>query len=261
MAGVAQDAVSFETQTRERHLSHPVLVELAGLDRLKTWSLIVTLFGDLEGISLTGKQIGHFLADVGIKPEAARVALHRLKKDGWIETRKDGREVRYRMSDHGLRETASVSTDVYRQDVKYPEGFRLFLVDEDDGAGPMPKSAIHLFRNILLVPARSPDIPENAVPLVSENPLPQWVLSRLVSPALCRLATRVSACCQAFRESRETFSQDEGNAVRLLVLHHWRKMALRPATWAHIALQPGGALAVCHLEATALLAQLRRPEG
>ena len=65
---------------------------LLGLESTKTWSLIATLFGDLDGDELSGKALWSLLAPLGIKPEATRVALHRLKKDGWIVAKKAGRE-------------------------------------------------------------------------------------------------------------------------------------------------------------------------
>ena len=52
-----------------------MVTELVALDTLKTWSLIVTLFGDLEEKELSGAQIRTLLGHIGIKPEAIRVAL------------------------------------------------------------------------------------------------------------------------------------------------------------------------------------------
>ena len=81
-----------------------LIEDLSSLETIKTWSLIVTLFGDLDGepqVVLSGKDIGAILGHIGIKPEATRVALHRLKRDGWIDTQRAGREVFYSLSDRG----------------------------------------------------------------------------------------------------------------------------------------------------------------
>jgi hypothetical protein len=46
--------------------------------------------------------------------------------------------------------------------------------------------------------------------------------------------------------------------LRLLVLHYWRRMALRSGSWALIALEPEGVLARCHASVTAYLANSPR---
>ena len=108
-----------------------LIEDLANIEKIKTWSLIVTMFGDLDEChpqSLSGKEIGAILGHIGIKPEAVRVALHRLKKDGWIHATKSGREVEYGLSQNGLQETAAVYDDVYRRTVKYSNGWK-WLID------------------------------------------------------------------------------------------------------------------------------------
>ena len=80
---------------KDPHLTpaETLIEDLSALEPIKTWSLIVTLFGDLNGQPVTGKQLGAILGRVGIKTEAMRVALHRLRKEGWIVSTKIGREV------------------------------------------------------------------------------------------------------------------------------------------------------------------------
>ena len=55
---------------------------LGGDDMPRVWSLIVTVFGDLaqrNGDEIAGPVLGEILAPVGVRPEAMRVALHRLR--------------------------------------------------------------------------------------------------------------------------------------------------------------------------------------
>ena len=65
-----------------------VVSDLRGDIPPRVWSLLVTVFGDLaqDGSALPGTVLGEIMSRVGIKPEAMRVALHRLRKDGWIES-------------------------------------------------------------------------------------------------------------------------------------------------------------------------------
>jgi len=55
---------------------------LAAGDRNRVWSLVVTIFGDLAqgtGDTLSMQTLARITEPLGVKPEALRVALHRLK--------------------------------------------------------------------------------------------------------------------------------------------------------------------------------------
>ncbi|MBK0420300.1 phenylacetic acid-responsive transcriptional repressor [Leucobacter sp. CSA1] len=70
-------------------------------------ALVFTLFGDYlrycgEGeVPLSGltRMLEHF----GVDPGTTRVVMTRLRKEGWFESRRNGREVRYLLSDKGWR--------------------------------------------------------------------------------------------------------------------------------------------------------------
>jgi len=60
----------------------------------RVWSLMISLFGDLarrEGDVIDGPVLSAIMAAMDVRPEAARVALHRLRKDNWIASEKQGR--------------------------------------------------------------------------------------------------------------------------------------------------------------------------
>lgn len=130
--------------------------DLNGVDTIKTWSLIITMLGDLgsnAAASLSGKEINLILGHIGIKSEATRVALHRLKKDGWLDTTKVGREVIYQLSENGLEQTSAAYEDVYREGIKYPDGWQLTLHPPNDSALEEQNShGIVLLKNVKLVP-------------------------------------------------------------------------------------------------------------
>jgi len=91
----------------------PVLTAPQGM---KLWSVIVTILGDLlpEGdADVSGLVLSALIERMGLQPQAMRVALHRLKRDGWIESRKDGRVGYYRLSDMGRAQAAEVSEAIY----------------------------------------------------------------------------------------------------------------------------------------------------
>jgi phenylacetic acid degradation operon negative regulatory protein len=229
-----------------------LIEELVALEPIKTWSLIVTLFGDMNGKEITGKDLGLLLGRVGIKTEAMRVALHRLRKDGWIESTKSGREVTYRLSSHGLSETRAAYEDVYRQDTKYPDGWVTCWVRQGFAAPPL---SIPIDKALVLMPATAAAKAENVVTLKFDDyPPPKWFSSGLVQDKVLRQASRIFDLA-ASAEIHRMQSLPQA-AIRLILLHHWRKMALRPAVWAHISLNPKGPLALCHGRVTDLLSTL-----
>ncbi|MEL6954348.1 MAG: hypothetical protein AAFN09_15900 [Pseudomonadota bacterium] len=228
------------------------IAELVGLDTLKTWSLIATLFGDLDGEELSGAQIRRLLSHIGLKPEAIRVALHRLRSDGWIVSTKQGREAVYRMSPTARAETRTVAPSIYRDPAEPAEPWQFELFRD----APTNPRAILLNRNLGLVPGGAGNSdPETLALRLDGATLPAWVESSLVSDHLRDIAQRLSALAAGYTgQAREI----DALTTRLLVLHHWRRIALRPGSWAHASLLPQGAIARCHVAVFDFLARTER---
>ena len=235
----------------------PLIQDLVELEPIKLWSLIVTLLGDLSGDEITGKQLRAILQPIGIKPEATRVAIHRLKQDDWIVTQKSGREASYQLSQKGRCETAKVYEDVYRQDVKYPDGWRLMITSKacQDLCDLSPRICVG--RNLCLVP-REVDISASDtldVEIVNQ-PLPNWFQERFLDDGLLQSAEKLAEFSRQVANLQLT--SEIQVSLRLLLLHKWRKMALRPACWAHISMIPDGPIAQCHKSVTDFLANTER---
>jgi len=82
----------------------------------RVWSLLVTVFGELaqdEGAQISALMLRQICALIGIKPEAMRVALHRLRKDGWIGNQRTGRSSAYFLTDWGRAQSAAASPRIY----------------------------------------------------------------------------------------------------------------------------------------------------
>ena len=238
-----------------------LIEDLASIETLKTWSLIVTMFGDLDEDdlqSLSGKEIGSLLGHIGIKPEAVRVARHRLKKDGWIYATKSGREVEYNLSQNGLLETAAVYDDVYRRTVKYTNGWKL-LLDGKDQVNESNRSqvGIQLFKNIVLTPQSliRDDRGKMDIDFDRSN-VPSWFVDRIIPSNIIDIADQLNNLAFYFDAEFKSEGSLDNAAVRLLFLHHWRKMALRENTWAHIWLFETGPIAQCHAQITGILQRL-----
>ncbi len=232
--------------------------DLVELETIKVWSLIVTLFGDLgrnSPVPLSGKQIRHLLVHIGIKPPAIRVALHRLKKDGWIETTKngdDGREVSYVLSDKGFAETLSASSDIYRNSAKYADGWTLQIQLEEPA--DHAQNQIAVFKNVVLVPKINCGPTSNVLDLsIPLGGVPDWLIERIVPQKVDTVAHEYTKILSEVDELLDQIGDLDRSAIRLLSLHHWRKMALRDNTWFHIWFFKDGSLAQCHRSITDLL--------
>ncbi|MFK7860781.1 MAG: hypothetical protein AB8B64_18330 [Granulosicoccus sp.] len=239
---------------------------LVALEPIKVWSLIITLFGDRSAkgasVALSGKQIRGLLEHIGVKADTTRVALHRLKKEGWITTAKHGREVAYRLSDHGCTQTASAYDDVYRQSVKYETGWKLQLSLQETGAflpGAMP-----VLRNIVLLPEEAQDTHSDNMDLsLVAADVPPWFVNLVLPPKHLAIAEGYLQIVANLGPVIECSAELDKSALRLLIVHHWRKMALRNSTWFHIWVDEQGAFGACHRWVmTLLLGSLyRRPDN
>lgn len=230
--------------------------KLFELGPIKTWSLIVTAFGDREGHELSGKELRALMEPLGVKPEATRVALHRLKKDGWIVSQRSGREVIYRLSKSARDDTQAVYDNVYQRNVKYPEGWQFLLLEDTQYEIEKTMPLIGITRQLVLVPKGVlVDTPASMEIQIVRDKIPIWFQNRLLSNEMLELAQRLSDYIVIYQQSADHPSSEQKSLIRLLILHHWRRLALRAPTWAHIALLPNGPVANLQKNATEFLEQ------
>lgn len=212
----------------------------------------MTLFGDLDGDELSGSQIRRLLGHIGIRPEAIRVALHRLKSDGWILASKQGREAIYRMSPMARSETNAVAPDIYQEAKKNEDGWQFHLVQNVQTT----IDTIRLGRNLVLSPTGSRVNADESLVLNAQNEsIPAWVAEMLVTEKILQLARELLGVVTS---SPDLENDLDKLVFRLLVLHHWRRIALRSGAWAHAHFVPGGDIALCHAKVAGFLAATDR---
>ena len=214
-----------------------LLQELVELAPIKTWSLIATMFGDLDHEQIRGKQASSILEASGIKPEAMRVAFHRLRKEGWLVSAKSGREVIYSLSTEARAQTHAAYDRVYSQSTPFADGWEMVLSVEDFSPSDSNAATVNIAKNIFLRPVGSSSDKTGFVVERVNDGLPDWFEDRLVPPDARRIALSTATIAA---------QKPEGQHFRLLLLHRWRLLALRNQTWAHIDLFPDGPLAQCH---------------
>lgn len=218
---------------------------VAACGPIRAWSVIVTVLGDLcrtRDDWISARVLGTLIGPLGISAQAARVAIHRLRRDGWVETDRAGRTSRYRLSAGGWDRTEAVRPRIYARSRPAPAATLVVgspdLAQADFAARLGPEAVILAPRTALVPAAARPEGAYVAVPLRGGG-VPAWIEPLLVGPPVrAGYEALASAASGAVAAAREPLA---GTAVRLAVLHHWRRLCLRhspladglmPAGWA-----------------------------
>lgn len=231
---------------------------LTGETPPRVWSLLVTVFGDLAqapGTQVSSRALSVLCDAIGVKPAALRVALHRLRKDGWIESHRDGRQSLHRLTETGLRQSIAATPRIYG--VPVPAG-RAFLSVFDRNSAADGAAGVWVAPNTLI----SADDPSRAdaftTRLHPEVHLPGWMADKLCPPETLAhalaFARRLDRCTELLSTGPCVSTLDVA-VLRVLVVHGWRRIVLKlpelpdhvfPAAW------PGAA---CRSHVQRLLAQ------
>lgn len=228
---------------------------------LKLWSVLVTCLGDVSRggtVDVSGLVLAALVERVGLQPQAMRVALHRLKRDGWVESRREGRVGYHGLSRSALTQTWAVEGRIYGPAAE-PRGWHLVGLPPDapDGLALLPDgvSAIAISRSFALVCGELSGVPEEwLVTAPSARGLPAWVRD-VVAEAACEdgfaaLERAVRAIEAVPEAGLDRF------ALRVLVLHGWRRLALRSNPAAEAALGAVRAEVSCRASVHAMLDRL-----
>jgi phenylacetic acid degradation operon negative regulatory protein len=209
----------------------------------RLWSLLITAFGDLAGGKdqvISSTALNQITAAIGLKPEATRVALHRLRKDGWIEGCRDGRRSLYALTPEGQRQTAIARPKIYDQ--PNSDDVCHMVILEPGGPEKIRASDTVLWvtPNIGLttkLPKRNFGI------ATADTGLPDWIRARVCLPELIKETRDL----QKHLEIVEHLIPDPNMltpiqiaTLRALIVHSWRRVILKapdlpdhvfPATW------------------------------
>ena len=198
----------------------------------RVWSLLVAVFGELgqDGRrKISGTLLGELTGLMGIKPEATRVALHRLKKDGWLESEKVGRKSNYFLSPLGLAKSIDATPLIYGQT---PPSNVAWVVHFDPQSSCIQTKyeGVWIAPHILL----SPQNFEHETALISmiegTKPVPDWVSAKVCTHSLVQ---SIQALTENLRDLERQLPQDielaplEIAALRILIVHSWRRIVLK----------------------------------
>lgn len=247
------------------------VARLADPQNQRVWSIIVSLFGDLAqepGDRLSGGTLTRIIGPMGVRPEAIRVALHRLRKDGWVESAREGRESRHFLTEFGRRQSAEVTPRIYMRQPDPPDEWHILIAQ--DGADARALEELLLMDGYTGV---GPNVALGEGPAPADCGgflafearavnVPGWFRARIIPDDL------KSACRSLLDDlaAADPFLPPEGHAdplqtatLRTLIVHRWRRVVLRhpdlPARF-HPPDWPGAA---CREMVFRLLDRLPRP--
>jgi phenylacetic acid degradation operon negative regulatory protein len=216
------------------------IAALAALAPLRVWSAIITIFGDsvrVRGGTVAATTLAAIAERLDIRPEALRVALHRLVRDGWVTRTRQGRHAFYSLSAEGVAKFEPATRRIYAAGPAETGPWRLAVLPADAaresaeaaarGAGFHPVAP-----GVLLGPAGAGAAPDGAfvVEGAPGRPLPGWLTAGFGPPDLARDYARLAAELDALRDwlaGGATPAPLDAVALRTLVIHQWRRLLLR----------------------------------
>lgn len=209
--------------------------------RLRVWSIIVTIMGDV--VETTGGEISIAeLIDIckllDIEPQAVRTAMSRLGKEGWVDRIPDGRSAYYRFSDKRRDEFNEATQYIYANpdiaNIDWNFGImpplnlieKQMLLDEMTSAHPITvNNQIITWRKDL-----SGNIPKKINDLLTifqTKPI-QWGEKCIEQISPSPQQNLISALLQILNSlDPEVIEAQDALIVRVLMIHFWRRLVLR----------------------------------
>ncbi|MFG6529405.1 MULTISPECIES: PaaX family transcriptional regulator C-terminal domain-containing protein [unclassified Sulfitobacter] len=243
-----------------------VVAALAGLGGQRVWSLMVSLFGDLaqgQGDAIDGPVLSQIMAALDVRPEASRVALHRLRNDGWLQSHKVGRISQHSLTAQGRAESAAASPRIYAAPPDLSEPWQMVVTEEN---GRETDSALREAGFIAALPRAYVGRAESAAPTgcltLPGTPPPEW-LRRAVEPAELEgdydaLLAALTAL-DAELPAPEQLTPLDVAVLRCLIVHNWRRLVLKHPTLPGGLIRPEWPGYRCHLLVDRLLRRYPRP--
>ena len=212
------------------------ITRLADPQNQRVWSIIVSLFGDLaQGPDdrISGAALTRIIQPMHVKPEAIRVALHRLRKDGWIDSARSGRSSVHHLTEFGRIQSAAVTPRIYDRAPDIPLDWHL-LISEGGGA----LDDLLLTENYISI-GRSSALGSGAIPSncddfvvfdVTARNVPDWLKSRLCPADLIEACATLSEAVTdvlATKPAEIDLTPAQTATLRTLIVHRWRRVVLR----------------------------------
>ncbi len=231
----------------------------------RVWSLLVTVFGELAqdaDAQISGSLLRNLSEHIGIKPEAMRVALHRLRKDGWIDSERTGRTSDYFLTPWGRAQSIAASPRIYAKGAAAPEAW-LVVFNPGQPAPDDHASGAWVSSNILVTSA--PPDTDNVISkkLDMADRLPEWVTSKVCDPTTVKLSQDFLSALDAVQGllgKTPDLTPMQTAALRILLVHGWRRIVLKAPMLPDHVFPDGWRGTECRTRTSSLLDQLSKQD-
>ncbi len=229
----------------------------------RVWSLMISLFGDLargEGQAIGGPVLSAMMTALDVRPEAARVALHRLRKDNWIASRKQGRISQHSLTPEGRAQSEAASGRIYATVQDLAQDWQL-LVLEDADPERMRDMGFAALQPRIYIGNTALAAPRGALVLPGQD-APDW-LKRQLEPA--ELTDGYTQLAHALGHARDALPDVfeltplQIATLRCLIVHNWRRLALKHPALPRPLMREDWAGLQSQILVTDLLAHYPRP--
>lgn len=196
----------------------PLINALHAEGRLRVWSLVITIFGDLvqhRGGQVSTARLRALLGRVGVEQGALRTALSRLGSDGWVTSERMGRTSQYRLSAHGLARFAPATTRIYAPPREGPVTQWAAIVTLT-GSGA---------QSVRICPADEVDEAGDCRVVGELTTVSDRFRSAMLDPA--HRASLVALALDLRALDKPVIAPLDAAAARLLLIHRWRRIVLR----------------------------------
>ncbi|MEM6304838.1 MAG: PaaX family transcriptional regulator C-terminal domain-containing protein [Pseudomonadota bacterium] len=243
-----------------------ITADLRALGGGRVWSLMVSLFGDLaqgRGQAIDGPVLSRIMAGLGVKPEAARVALHRLRNDGWIASEKRGRTSRHSLTPKGRSESAAASPRIYARPEDAGKDWRLVLAASTEQAqsDTLARAGFtQVMPRVFVGPTTAP-VPEGALAF-SGNSAPDWLCHEIAPTDLLPEYTRLNAVLTKLLSDLlqlDPVSALDTAVLRCLVVHNWRRLVLKHPAMPTALMPDHTPITACHATVDRFFTTYPRP--
>ncbi|NOD64643.1 MULTISPECIES: PaaX family transcriptional regulator C-terminal domain-containing protein [unclassified Ruegeria] len=246
--------------------------QLTNTGTQRVWSVLVTIFGDLGpsgSDQVSGSLITALTSLAGIKSEATRVALHRLRKEGWIESTRVGRTSVHRLTDFGRSQSAAAAPRIYSRETEKPDIWHVLIASGSESSRKelsdlmLIGDYISVNASTAMAPGSAPDGLEDLLAIESSAvSVPDWMRDLCGPEPLKDAYSQFWTTLQFVEQHLPAKGMDDllqTAVLRVLIVHGWRRLILRHPPLPPAFLPEDWKGAECRQSVAQLLDRLPRP--
>lgn len=231
--------------------------------RLRIWSIVITIYGDCiqpRGGRAAMTELQAITDRLGIEGGALRTAMSRLAQDGWVDRDREGRNSFYSLTDLGRSLTLPAAQQIYRASFSDPDKPWVLAISQTPADPAKYGPAFIVTRQVQIIGSDRIAERSAAGDLILQgkpDEIPDWVHADAIGPFLTSEYARLEALmAPVTSEDLASLRPLDALALRILLIHAWRRIALRHPAPPQGLIGPNWAGETCHKALARLYPQL-----